>query len=251
MHLLRFTLLLGLILITSNQLVAQQADDIRYYDVNLIETGPDKAYYIKSYFFAPDNKNEGKIITKKTGGQLVSDIDFGDISKGQKHGIALYYDSLGNISAKEIYHWGKKHGPLESFYPNGQRRRYDIYENDELISGQCFSTTGADTPYYVYQQMPSFPGGDAMLLAFMAKHTKYPPYARENSITGIVIIGFVVNSSGKIEQIQLRKSIDESLDGEAMRVVKLMQKKVRWSPGIAEGEKVNVQYNLPFRFSLR
>lgn len=251
MNLCRLFLLSSVMILLGFTSQAQQADEVRYFDKNWVETGPDKAYYSKSYFFAVDNQNEGKVITRSNEGRLISDIDFIDIKKLEKHGIALYYDTLGQLTAKEIYHHGKKHGPLESYYQNGQKRRYDLYENDSLISGQCFSTTGADTAYYVYLQMASFPGGDQKLLEFMAKNTKYPPYARENSITGIVIIGFVVNTQGRLEQLKVEKSVDESLDMEAMRVVELMQKKVIWSAGISEGEKVNVQYNLPFRFSLR
>ncbi len=251
MCIFRFTLLLGLIVCATSQAKAQQPDAIRYYDIDWQETGPDKARYIKAYFFALDNQNEGKIITKSTEGRLLSDVDYLDIKKSQKHGPALYYDTLGRIRAKEIYHNGKKHGPLESYYPDGTNRRFDIYEEDEMILGRCFSTIGADTAYYIYQRMPTFPGGDQKLIEFMAKNTKYPPYAREKNITGIVIIGFFVSSSGQIEQPELRKSVDESLDLEAMRVVKLMQKKATWIPAISEGMHVSVHYNLPFRFSLK
>lgn len=235
----------------SLDVLAQTADEIRYFDAQNKETTKDSAHTIKSYFYAFDSQNEGKIITTTANGRLISDIDYLDIKKGELHGVSLSYDTLGRLQAKEIYHKGKKNGPMESYYPNGQRRRYDLYEDDELISGRCFTATGEDTTYFVYREMPEFPGGDQKLLEFMAKNTKYPPLARENNKQGIVIITFKITSTGTMEQLEVLRTVDESLGQEALRVVEMMAQKVRWKPGILEGEKVDVQYNLPFRFSLR
>ena len=102
--------------------------------------------------------------------------------------------------------------------------------------------------YTVVEEMPSFPGGDQELLKFMADNTKYPPLARENGLQGIVVVSFVVDARGKIDKVQVLRGIGGGCDEEAIRVMKAMP---LWSPGKQRGMPVHVQYNLPFRFTLR
>lgn len=54
---------------------------------------------------------------------------------------------------------------------------------------------------------------------------------------------------GSINNIKILRDPDPErrLGEEAVRVVKMMPK---WKPGKAQGKKVRVQYNLPFKFSL-
>ena len=42
------------------------------------------------------------------------------------------------------------------------------------------------------EQMPTFPGGNAELLSFLAKNIKYPTIAQANGTQGRVIVQFVV-----------------------------------------------------------
>jgi len=62
-----------------------------------------------------------------------------------------------------------------------------------------------------------------------------------------VIVGFVVGLDGKIGNARIVKSVDSSLDAEALRVISLMP---AWTPGIQDGKTVRVFYTLPFRFVL-
>ena len=100
----------------------------------------------------------------------------------------------------------------------------------------------------VVEEMPSFPGGDQELLKFMAENTKYPPLARENGLQGIVVVTFVLDERGRIDKVQVLRGIGGGCDEEAIRVVKAMP---LWNPGKQRGMPVRVQYNLPFRFTLR
>ena len=102
--------------------------------------------------------------------------------------------------------------------------------------------------YTVVEEMPSFPGGDQELLKFMADNLKYPPLARENGLQGIVVVTFEVDARGKIDKVQVLRGIGGGCDEEAIRVMKAMP---RWKPGNHRGMPVRVQYNLPFRFTLR
>ena len=104
-------------------------------------------------------------------------------------------------------------------------------------------------PYTYVEQMPSFPGGEEKLFQFLADNLKYPPYARENNITGTVFLSFVVNEDGSITEVQVLRGISGGAvcDAEAKRVVQAMPP---WKPGKQNGRAVPVRYNLPIKFKL-
>jgi len=97
------------------------------------------------------------------------------------------------------------------------------------------------------QKPPSFPGGEAELLKYLAENIKYPPLARENNIQGQVVLSFVVGKRGEITDVTIIKDIGGGCGKEAVRVVESMP---RWIPGEANGNPVKVRFVLPVRFKL-
>ena len=63
-----------------------------------------------------------------------------------------------------------------------------------------------------------------------------------------MLVQFVVNKEGCLQDVQLLRRVDPLLDEEALRVVNSMP---RWRPGKQKGQPVNVQYTLPVVFSLQ
>ncbi|MBM3919431.1 MAG: energy transducer TonB [Sphingomonadales bacterium] len=139
----------------------------------------------------------------------------------------------------------------------------EVLEEEEVASTEVSQDTRIDIPvidpeveaeseepeiFTIVEEMPTFPGGDQALLEYMAKNTKYPPLARENGLQGIVVVTFVVDERGRIKDAQVLRGIGGGCDEEAMRVVQSMP---HWKPGKQRGMAVRVQYNLPFRFTLR
>lgn len=105
-----------------------------------------------------------------------------------------------------------------------------------------------EQPYTMVEQMPQFPGGNAELLKFVAKNLRYPTIAQENGIQGRVIVRFVVSASGKVEDVQVVRSLDPYCDKEAIRVVQSLPK---WIPGKQNGRNVPVYFTLPITFKLQ
>ena len=101
--------------------------------------------------------------------------------------------------------------------------------------------------YDVVEQMPSFPGGISGLRTYLNQNIRYPAEAQENCVQGRVIVRFVVEKDGHISDVTVLRSVDPSLDKEAIRVVRNMP---RWTPGKQEGEPVRVRYNVPVSFRL-
>jgi protein TonB len=100
----------------------------------------------------------------------------------------------------------------------------------------------------VVEQMPEFPGGQAALLKWISDNIKYPTIAEENGIQGRVVCTFVVERDGSVTDVQVARSIDPSLDKEAVRVLKKMP---RWIPGKQNGSAVRVKYTVPVTFKLQ
>lgn len=101
--------------------------------------------------------------------------------------------------------------------------------------------------YEIVEEMPEFPGGVAKMNEYLSNSIVYPDYAIENNIEGRVVVEFIVNADGTLTNLQIKRSIHESLDNEALRVVKSMPK---WKPGKMNGKLVRVKYVLPISFNL-
>lgn len=100
----------------------------------------------------------------------------------------------------------------------------------------------------VVEKMPQFPGGDAALIQYLQSHIQYPDIAKENNVQGRVVVQFVVTKTGGIGEVKVIKSVDPSLDKEAIRIVKSLPK---FNPGKQGGEPVNVWYTIPVNFNLQ
>lgn len=101
--------------------------------------------------------------------------------------------------------------------------------------------------HVVVERMPEFPGGEAAMNQFINRTIRYPVIAQENGIQGRVVVQFVVNTDGKIVDVEVVRGVEESLDQEAVRVVKAMPP---WNPGRQGGKNVRVKYTLPIRFRI-
>ena len=128
-------------------------------------------------------------------------------------------------------------------------------ENGEVLKAKEVIATEPVKPkeeenkvFDVVEQMPSYPGGMGALMQYLSSHIKYPAIAEENGIQGRVICTFVVERDGSITDVRIAKSVDPSLDKEAMRVVSKMPK---WIPGKQNGSAVRVKYTLPVTFRLQ
>ena len=101
--------------------------------------------------------------------------------------------------------------------------------------------------FEVAEVMPEFPGGPQALFEFIRDNLKYPQEAIDNQTEGRVILQFVVDKRGKVNNIQIKRSIDPALDRAAIDVVRALP---AWKPGMQNGKQVNVRYTLPIVFKL-
>jgi len=105
-----------------------------------------------------------------------------------------------------------------------------------------------DDVYVMAEQMPRYPGGEMELLKFIAENTKYPEAAKFDNAQGRVIVRFVVNTEGNIEDAIILKGINPYLDAEALKVVNMLS---GFEPASQGGKPVSVYYMVPITFTLR
>lgn len=104
--------------------------------------------------------------------------------------------------------------------------------------------TGEAQIFQVVETMPSFKGN---MNKWLKDNVKYPILAQENGISGRVFVAFVVETDGSITDVKVARSVDPSLDKEAVRVVKAMPK---WNPGKQRNKPVRVAFTVPINFTL-
>ena len=94
----------------------------------------------------------------------------------------------------------------------------------------------------------SYIGGYMAMQQFIQSRIKYPQDAIELGIQGKVFVQFVVETDGSVSNIQVVRGVYESLDKEAVRLVRNMPK---WIPGEVRARKVRTYARLPITFILQ
>lgn len=136
-------------------------------------------------------------------------------------------------------------------------------DNELAVTGNL-----EDAVFTVVETPPAFPGGEEARVRYLQENLRYPLEARDAGAQGTVFVSFVVRNDGSINDVKVLRGAghdlevryegsdvdletlreaSEKLDEEAVRVVSSMP---AWVAGQQRGEAVNVQFNMPIRFTL-
>ena len=193
------------------------------YEAKCKEIAKDYKLHPERYQDLTKEVNGGHYYIDKSGNEWVFETEGGGFHVLEDEGVYMLFDELKFV------------------------RKKDAQTRKELSRGSS-SDVKDDKVYDVVEQMPSFPGGPSALFEYLAKSIKYPVAAKENGVQGRVIVTYVVECDGSITDVRVVKSVDPSLDKEAIRVVKSMPK---WVPGMQKGTPVRVKYTVPVTFRLQ
>nr|MBS0036664.1 M56 family metallopeptidase [Saprospiraceae bacterium] len=134
---------------------------------------------------------------------------------------------------------------------------------NDSIPEPTLSSSG-ELIYKVVDQMPRFPGcedmegsledkkncADMKMLKWIYENIRYPEEASKEGLTGQVVVGFVVKSTGQMDEINILRDIGGGCGEEVVRVFEEMSREKVWTPGYQEGKAVHVKYLVPVRFAL-
>lgn len=164
-----------------------------------------------------------------------------------RYGAFKKWFPSGQIKTEGTFVYDRFQDDLKTYYPSGKLRRHDVFHLDTLLKGRCFNERGDTVPHFAYYQNPEYKNGQKELFQFLGNTIRYPHNARTKGIEGTVYVGFVVDTIGQIVNVKIRRGVHQSIDEEAIRVVKKMPK---WEPGRIDGELARVAYTLPIKFKL-
>ncbi len=136
---------------------------------------------------------------------------------------------------------GKEHGIIgPNNTTNSNDTKPSITDGGEKKPGEILTTNLVD-------KMPEFPGGLKKLSEYIANNIEKPE-TESNQSSISVIMSFVVEKDGSMTDIKVLRSTDKELEKAAIKVLKSI--KVKWSPGMYNGEPVRTQYIQPIRVNL-
>jgi TonB family protein len=108
-----------------------------------------------------------------------------------------------------------------------------------------------EVPPLVEEELPDvdaqFPGGTDAMTNYMIENVRYPQSSIEMNEQGRVFLSFTVDKDGSISEVKVEKGISDSLNAEAIRVVKTMP---NWKPALLADQPVKSTVRLPINFTL-
>ncbi len=197
--------------------------------------------YEEINFSKVDSVRDGLSLNWHRNGQLEKRTMY---VKNQVVGKSEAWFENGKLRWEQPHVNGKLEGDMNVFHPNGQRKRHEVYAQGKLVKGTCYDENEQEVPFYPFEVMPQFPGGDKEMFKYLAQSFRKGIKAHPKKVNGLVVFSFVVNQNGDVVQFRVVKTTHEFLGEIGRKVVQAMPK---WSPGIQDGEKVPVKYTAPIR----
>jgi protein TonB len=122
------------------------------------------------------------------------------------------------------------------------------YVRAQVTVSHDTSSAKKDRPVFTtIEEIPEFPGGVQAFSGFIGKNLKYPEVARLIGINGRVVVSFVVDQYGKVNDVKPISCVGAGCEAEAVRILEMSP---AWKPGSQDGKPVRVQYSVPISFTL-
>lgn len=162
----------------------------------------------------------------------------------KRHPLKKYYRTVDNIESDTVVNVEKD--KIVVSYGNSKSLGKEPVKT-EIPQTSNTQNRNDESVFDRVENMPHYPGGEVELMKFISKNLKYPKEAIDDSITGRVIVRFIVKKNGDIGNVEVLRGRHKLLDDEAVRVIKLIN---GMEPGTMNGKPVNVRYVLPIEFRL-
>lgn len=193
-------------------------------------------------------------------GPLIKSETFKEEEGNIASGAVYFYNKNGRIDSIHNYRNGLAHGEWYYLNDTGRSVRLINYSNgikvnerDLLAEDAERKQKGAldslDKNRGDKDEIESeFPGQNKGWAKYLSKNFNYPERAINNEIQGEVWIQFVVDTVGNVIEPRICKSVEFSLDEEALRIIRSSP---RWEPAVQFGRKVKSYKKQPIIFKLK
>lgn len=168
----------------------------------------------------------------------------GSYQKNDQSGKWKYYSENGTLDSEGEYVKGKKNGEWIWYSDSGKICAKENYIKDKRINYKFFDDEGKEVELSNAEHLAGFQEGDANNFTnWVLKNISYPAEAK--GAHGTVVIQFYVNALGKVEDVQIMKSINPFLDAEAVKVI---NSSPLWNPAKDHNKNVKSFYSIPLNF---
>jgi protein TonB len=195
-------------------------------------------------------------------GALRQYIPYSNAFRQLVHGTLTTWYEDGRMCTKEDYYGGVRHGDLLTYYPDGTLKRRDHYEKGLCGIGNCYAPNGASVPYFIYEQLPLYPGGDAQLTKELTRAVRLNAheisamrresahYARlpSSGLKREVDVELLVNEDGRIAHAKVVQSSAYFLNDAALRAVAALKR--QFVPARRDGQFVKSHYIVPVYYTM-
>ncbi len=195
-------------------------------------------------------------------GHLKQYVPYAHVARGIRHGCVTTWYEDGQLCIREDYIRGQRNGELRTYYPDGTLKRREQYENGRCGVGNCYDATGHPVPYFVYEQLPLYPGGEEQLLKelnravrlnsqeidAMRRESRHMQDLLRYGTQREVDVELAVAPDGRITNARIVGSTAGFLNNAALRAVTKLKR--QFVPGRRDGQALTSYLTVPLFYSL-
>jgi len=207
--------------------------------------------HLSGYLKYPDGKPaEHVYISSRTYPRIIRTIT--DSTGYFKLAPALFEDSYYIPERIDFVNKGSRFVNLEVAYSNynikNSKEVQRINPKPQKDTTVIIIVNSKNEIFENIEVLAQFPGGLENFIRYLNKNIIYPKKAILANREGEVSVNFIINKKGKVDHIQIKRSIGYGCEEEIIRVLKNSPK---WTPRVVYGFARIQQMNLNYSFKLK
>lgn len=189
-------------------------------------------------------------------GPLISFETYRDKEITLPHGEFVYYGVDGKMDSSGYVFEGKKNDWWYFYTDSFTLWKKEQYDKGKLIKRMELAAIAAEREALQKKSEAEqhwgeveavFKGGDSDWISYIQKNINYPDRANNLKREGSLVLQFIVNTDGTTSDFRILKSVEYSLDEEAIRLIAASPK---WRPAHQDGKLVKAYRRQPLTFQL-
>lgn len=177
-------------------------------------------------------------------GSLLTVETFKDEKATVANGYFGYFDKNGKIDSGGYVVNGLLNGTWYLYGDSIKPQVIHEYEMGRLVNSRPVKQQSDNEKFSGKEA--EYKGGTKSWIHYLENNLNFPARAQGKGISGMVAIAFVVDEAGQILEPFFVRSVEFSLDQEAMRLIRNSK---TWSPAELNGEKVKAYRIQPITFA--
>jgi periplasmic protein TonB len=243
-----------MVLSVSAQPAAKKEEAFYMLDANFKGTTQEKAVYFMHS--VKESDSSWKFDTYNIAGPMISSEHYKDEKAGVLQGAAVYFNAKGTRDSAGNYYNGIPNGSFYYFNDTGRAYIQKEFSNGILLQTiDRIKKDSIDAAEWKRKKdtvksleiESEFPGGIGNWGKYLMHNLVYPQRAQNLEKQGTVVLQFIVDTQGHIYDQEIIRSVEYSLDQEALRIISTSP---AWVPAFQNGRRVKSYKRQPLTFKL-